>query len=111
MNSKEIKDFDQEIKKDEKEYLDENAEFELEDIGMVLDYFSGPFFKDSLGNSVKKLSTHVKNRILMVLDKVESRLKALTRPRRQQPVTKMKPEEQQRRLNILRVKVEFIREE
>jgi len=60
MNAKEIKDFDQEIKKDEKEYLDEIAEFELEDIGMVLDYFSGPFFKDSLGNSVKKLSTHVK---------------------------------------------------
>jgi hypothetical protein len=111
MNAKEIKDFDQEIKKDEKEYLHEISEFELEDIGMVLDYFSGPFFKDSRGNSVEKLSTPVKNRILMVLDKVESRLKALSRPRRQRAVTKMKPEEQQSRLDVLRVKVDFIREE
>jgi hypothetical protein len=47
----------------------------------------------------------------MVLNKVESRLKALTRPRRQRAVTKMKPEEQQSRLDVLRVKVDFIREE
>lgn len=111
MTAKEIKEFEEEIKKDEKEYLDEISEFEVEDIGMVLDYFSGPFFKDSMGNSVASLCTNVKKRILMVLDKVELRLWALARAHIQSSVTKMEFEEQQRTLNALRLKIELVRSE
>jgi hypothetical protein len=111
MTAKEIKEFEEEIKKDEEEYLDEISEFEVEDIGMVLDYFSGPFFQDSLGNSVERLCTNVKKRILMVLDKVELRLRVLVGAHRQTTVTKMELEEQQRTLNALRLTIELVRSE
>jgi hypothetical protein len=100
MSAKEEKDFEIEIKKDEQEYLDEISEFEAEDIGMVLDYFSGPFFVDSLGNSVDTLYSGVKERILIVLDNIELHLMTLE--------VNVVQQEQLHRLNALRIKIDSV---
>lgn len=114
MSDRVRKKFELEIEKDEREYLEEISEFEAEDIGMVLDYFSGPFFVDSLGNNVEALSTGVKKRILTVLENMELRLKALssgtticTRKRRRLEENYLL-EEQLNTLNSLRHKIELV---